>query len=133
VEALCIGVSCEEEIIASPNEVLTRGMPSRVEQWGICAALRVLCCYLDRFSAMAVKAGSGEILQDCGTSLSERHNVVHSIGHVLPLLCGMAALTERPSALTHLQLHSMRERAAAWPQSDALNLGAPRRVAHESV
>jgi hypothetical protein len=59
--------------------------------------------------------------------------VVDSKGYVLPVLCGMAVLTERLSAVTHLHLHSTRERAAAWHPSDALNLGALERVAHKSV
>jgi hypothetical protein len=59
--------------------------------------------------------------------------MVHSKGHVLPLLCGMAVLTQRPGTLTHLNLHFTWERAAAWHPSDALYPGAPERVAHESV
>jgi hypothetical protein len=59
--------------------------------------------------------------------------MVHSKGHVLPLLCGMAVLTERPGTLTHLHLHFTWERAAAWHPGNALNLGALERVAHESV
>ena len=65
--------------------------------------------------------------------MSEWHNVVHSKGHVLPVLRGMAVLTERPGTLTHRHLHFTWERAAAWHPSDALNLGALERVAHESV
>jgi hypothetical protein len=64
---------------------------------------------------------------------SEGQNVVHGKGHVWPSLCGMAVLSGRPSALTHLYLQFTRERAAAWHPSDALNLGALERVAHESV
>jgi hypothetical protein len=73
------------------------------------------------------------MLQNCEISLSERHNMVHSKGHVWPLLCGMAVLTERPGAVTHLHLHFTLERAAAWHPSEALNLGALERVAHEPV
>ena len=59
--------------------------------------------------------------------------MVNGKGHVLPLLCGMAVLTERPGAITHLHLHCTWEGAAAWHPGDALSLGALERVAHQSV
>ena len=52
----------EKETIDSPYEVLTPDMLSRVEQWDNCTALGILGCYLDRFSAIAVKACESEIL-----------------------------------------------------------------------
>jgi hypothetical protein len=108
-------------------------MQPRMEERNRGTILGISGSHLGGLTAITVKAGSREILKGCGAVQGEGHDMINGKGHVLPLLCRMAVLTECPSALSHLHLHGTWEGSAAWHPGGVLSLSVLARVSYQSV
>lgn len=59
-----------------------------------------------------MKASQSQIVEGARPSLSEGENMVHGKRYVLPLLCGMAILTQAICSLTDIRPDRLRNLAA---------------------
>jgi hypothetical protein len=88
--------------------MLTPDVLSRVEKRDDLAGFGIDSCSVIGFSAIAVKAGQGQILDRVRATLRERYHVVNSESDILPLLRGMAIFTKIMCAFSYLLMHILR-------------------------